>query len=69
MKYDFWDTIELDDDVLIGYMRDEYAPDDVFKRDQLVDWAEGEGFISPQDREALEDWAESHGYVKEAKSE
>lgn len=64
MKYDYWGPLDLNDDWLIEYIRDNYDPDDVFKRPQLVDWAEGEDFISPQDTAALEDWAEDHGYVK-----
>jgi hypothetical protein len=38
------------------------APDDVFDKDDLVEWAENNGFI---DEDNMDDWAEQHDYVKD----
>ena len=38
-------SVDVDDDVIVEFVSENYSPEEVFKSDTLEDWAESNGFI------------------------
>jgi hypothetical protein len=42
---EFNTDVKIDDDEIIDYVKSNYAPEDIFDRRDLEDWATGEGHV------------------------
>jgi len=48
MKFDYCDSLVIDDDEIFEKIRDNYYPEDVFSPKQLNEWALSNNFIEEE---------------------